>query len=603
MAALSASAVCEIQSGATAGNVNGGFFNPANANMIADLTTTTTNGNTNTPIVKSATYTFVSTDVGHWLYIKSGTSWFPGWYKIIAVNTGFATLDGTIGSLSVRQVVGNAFVSNTVIGVASVATPTSGTFTIDYSQKGAAIVSFSNLGSASGSTTLTDNSSGGLFTKAMVGNHICLTSGTNALVSWYEIVSFTNSNSVVLNVTPHGANTMSATVGNVGGAISLGGSTAGITDNSLFAIATTSTTASMRFFFQGGSNITYTLGVAITLLVGTQAWPFNYEGYATVRGDRPTGTTRPTIASGANAITGNVNYYFLYSLIITGTAATLLNGPVVGGIIGCKIVNTSTTAARLACAPAAGSPRVVGSEFISYNGIAYTAAGQDFLAGNWIHDSATGISISGSNGVDRKIINNIVSGCTTTAINNTLANVFMTLYGNTIYGAENKLGTGYAMVTGASQFQNHQVMNNIFYGLSTAISSPSVQSEAYSDYNDYFNNTNDINTANQWQKGPHDIAVNPSFTAVTQVTGTTATTTSGNHLVDSGASFITAGVTAGRDYLYVVSGTGVTAGIYGIVSVDSATQITVDNTLAADATANKVYQITIGQNFLPTGLI
>ncbi len=47
----------------------------------------------------------------------------------------------------------------------------------------------------------------------------------------------------------------------------------------------------------------------------------------------------------------------------------------------------------------------------------------------------------------------------------------------------------------------------------------------------------------------------------------------------------------------IVSGTGVTAGIYGIASVDSETQITTDITLTAEATANKVFSIPVGHNY------
>lgn len=68
-----------IISGSTASNVNGGGFNIANANFLTDLTTDTGTGNTSSPIVSSATYTFVAGDVGAWVYVASGTDWTVGW--------------------------------------------------------------------------------------------------------------------------------------------------------------------------------------------------------------------------------------------------------------------------------------------------------------------------------------------------------------------------------------------------------------------------------------------------------------------------------------------------------------------------------------------
>jgi hypothetical protein len=54
---------------------------------------------------------------------------------------------------------------------------------------------------------------------------------------------------------------------------------------------------------------------------------------------------------------------------------------------------------------------------------------------------------------------------------------------------------------------------------------------------------------------------------------------------------------AGRDYVYVVSGSGVIAGKYGIASVDSETQLTTDLAIAANGTGDKTWQITTGRNF------
>src|ERR1041385_4090644 len=94
--ALASTTVWDCRSTATSGNLNGGGFNPANANMVTDLAGTSCTGNS--PVVTSATYTFVAGDVGAKVYIKSGTNWTPGWYPIASVNAGAATLSAAIGA-------------------------------------------------------------------------------------------------------------------------------------------------------------------------------------------------------------------------------------------------------------------------------------------------------------------------------------------------------------------------------------------------------------------------------------------------------------------------------------------------------------------------
>lgn len=81
--------------------LQGGGFNPGNANFLADLACAGAGGkeaNSATPEVSSASYNFVSTDVSAWLYIKSGTNWTPGWYQISSVAANKATLSAAVGT-------------------------------------------------------------------------------------------------------------------------------------------------------------------------------------------------------------------------------------------------------------------------------------------------------------------------------------------------------------------------------------------------------------------------------------------------------------------------------------------------------------------------
>ena len=62
--ALAAGTIFDFRASATSGNLNGAGFNVANANFVTDLTTDANTGNTASPVVSSATYTFVAGDVG-----------------------------------------------------------------------------------------------------------------------------------------------------------------------------------------------------------------------------------------------------------------------------------------------------------------------------------------------------------------------------------------------------------------------------------------------------------------------------------------------------------------------------------------------------------
>src|SRR6185369_6961662 len=94
--ALGSSVIWSADASATASMVNGGGFNTANTNFIADWAATS--ANTSAPVITSATYTFVAGDVGAYFYVKSGTSWTAGMYPIASVAGGAATLSAGVGA-------------------------------------------------------------------------------------------------------------------------------------------------------------------------------------------------------------------------------------------------------------------------------------------------------------------------------------------------------------------------------------------------------------------------------------------------------------------------------------------------------------------------
>lgn len=581
---LGTAAVFEVRSAATAGNLGGGGFNPANANFISNFTATSATGNS--PVISSASYNFVAGDVGAWIYVKSGTNWTPGWYQISSVASNNATVNATIGAAI--QVSNNRFVTNTVAGCATTASPTAGNCGIDYSQQNSAQVTNNVLTGTT--TTCTDATTP--FGAQHVGNFICISAGTGVTAGWYEIVSVSG---VTATLDRTAGTSYSGCTYYLGGAVSLGGSTAGITDAIFIQLGAAASTTGSRYFIKG--NATYTPSSSIVSLVGNASWPCIVEGYNAVRGDRP------SIASGNQPLFSMAAFTFtagdfsqVWCLNFTGTASPVVAAATASGFsffVYCKCKNTSTSAAQHAFNAAFTNCQFIGCEAISYNGNGLrSAGGANVFIGCYAHDSNVPIAIPS---VGNAIINCIISGGTTDNITaNANGNI---IYGNTIYGAENKTGDGLENI-GASC----SIINNIIYGFVNGFGGSVTRLAGVQDYNCYFNNTTNINAGVVGSYlGANDVtATNPSFTSVAQVTGTTATS-SGTTLTDSGKNFTTAGVVAGRDYLYVISGTGATAGIYGITAVGTTT-LTTDNSLGT-ISGSGTYQITTGRNFLPTGAI
>lgn len=406
--AWSATTVMEIRASATAGNVNGGGFNPSNGAANAtdysqqdaaqygftDLAST--DGTTNPSTVTSASHTFDSNDVGNFLKVNSGTNWTVGWYEIVSVAGGAATLDRAVGTA---------------------ATLSNGTY-------------------------------------------------------------------------------------KVGGAISLGG-TGTSSDDAFFENAV----AGNKFYIKNGS---YTLGVQVTLTAtgGTQK-PIVIEGYNSSRGDHPVGANRPTLDAGAVPFTTAANWD-IYNIIFTGTASTAVLVPGANSKhVNLKVSNTSGTAGRFGATINAADLFFSRCEFVSTagSGVRVIANANFSIIGCYFHDSDMGLAYNTGATSSGHVINCIFDTCATNAVHintaNTAANHF---YGNTFYGAETPAGTGINMITGVTDVR---LLNNIFYGFTTAVSHADTQSVGHDNFNNYYNNTTDCTN---WTKGPNTIALNPNFT-------------------------------------------------------------------------------------------
>lgn len=593
-AALSATGLWEINAGSVASNAGGGGFNPANAGMLTDLTTDANTANTSAPVVSSASYNFVAGDAGNWLYIKSGTDWTPGWYKIASVAANKATLSAAVGSASVvqitNQVTGTAhgkYGTNTVIGCATVGTPTSGTFTIDYSQSTTSVISgvadFTAVGS---STTLTSATAG--FTPVMVGNYYHqTTTGTGGfgLIGWYEIATYVDSTNVTLDRTPNNGTASVACTGYVGGALSFNST---LDDDVLEA-----SVAGQRWFVKNNGTITTGEAIAVAA-AGTDPAKLALIGYNATRGDAPTGTSRPTFSNTVSSFQFNTIWH-IENIIVTGTTTNVSQGSTNGHWLNCKFINTSTTADRIAFTASSGV-HLVNCEAVSLRGIAVDTSQTALRVFNcYAHNSDIGIRSTGT-GATPVLIGNIIEENVTAGLQLTGATTTpKTIYGNTFYGSENKLGLGISVVTGGTIAS--LLYNNIFYGFVTAISAVDTLSSGFGDYNDFFNNTNDVTSNNVWQKGPNDLAVNPTFTNVTQVTGTGASSST-NVLTDTGKNFTTLGVTT-DDFCYISAGTGtgIALEMYQITAVGTTTLTLSSNITSSGSGSSITYQITLGHNF------
>lgn len=262
--ALTATTTIEVESGGS-DTANGGGFDPSNASMATDLAATS--ANTSAPVVTSATYNFAAGDVGAWLFIKSGTNWTPGWYKIASVAANAATLDGTIG-----HAVLTGISLSTVVGCATVASPTAGTWTVDYSQQTSPRTTLTAATAAGAGSTLTDSSIG----KNWVGNTIQVTGGTNVTTGVFLVLSTSSTAATLDRAVTTGATSNAA--GGMGGAFASPGE-AGLIHVSGNPICIKSATFTVT---SASSNVA---GGCVTLNAATGNTCTKIIGYTTTRGD------------------------------------------------------------------------------------------------------------------------------------------------------------------------------------------------------------------------------------------------------------------------------------------------------------------------------
>ena len=274
---------------ANGSDTNSGFFDP---NATFTQTLSATSANTASPVVTASNYTFVSNDVGHYLFIKPSGVWNCGWYRIVSVNAGAATIDASVGNVFTgdQQI-------NTFLGVATTSTASSGFWGIDYTQKNTLFISYTDLSIVGVQYGL--QSAANPFTPNLIGNTILISSGTNFTTGLYIINSLSGLSAYMdRNV---------GTVGSTGGVGVLGGAlqTAG---------RATSLGFSYHFVYMKGSSGNFNISSNPYSLSGVH----HIIGYYNKRGDN----LKPTIklnASSANFLSsGDGRFVYLTNLIIDG---------------------------------------------------------------------------------------------------------------------------------------------------------------------------------------------------------------------------------------------------------------------------------------------
>lgn len=576
--AIAAGTIWEINSAATAGNLNGGGFNIGNANFLTNYTATSATGDA--PVISSASYTFVAGDVGAWLYVKAGTSWTVGFYQITAVNGGAATVNAAIGAAVQQNATTLIWGTNTVAGVATVASPTGGTIGIDYSRGNAAIINDVDLASADGDNNPTSVTSAAKpFGANHVGNILHITAGASWTAGWYEIVSVSGVTAVLDRAASGTNGAITDGTFYVGGAISLGTAS----DNTFFAVPV----AGNHLFLKAG---TIVIGQALTAgTAGTATAPVRMIGYNSLRYDNPRVAANRPLLNPSGLATAFASYWELHNINMTTTSAAGLNLGTFQRIVNCKMVNNSTTASRAAITSNT-SCSILDCELISYRGSAVTTNNSSLIQGCYIHSSNKGILFSGTT-VPFMIIDCVIENCVAHAIEYSgAATLINTIQGCTLAGTVAKRGVGIGLAAGVTATR---IINNLMYGFVTGLSYTDTTSTSLHVINNMYHNntTNSNNTV--IATGVGATLADPAFAAFTEINRTDGTT-SGSVLTSAGADF--SSVTPGEDYCYIASGTGVTAGFYGITN-KTATTLTLDIAPGDSAVADKVISVITGHNF------
>ena len=344
---LKNTSLIEVNRGGSDANCAGGF-DPSNLNMATNLTATS--GNTSAPVVSSASYNFVTADIGYWVFIQGGTNWIPGWYQIASVAANAATLTAGVGTAYLYDA--NTWGCkgfNTVAGCATTASPTVGAWSVDYTfrQTNNARYAYTDLViDATTNTKLT--SAGNPFGVNCIGNAIQLISGTGFNTGFNTVSSIAGTTATMTS--SNGTLSSTAGVGYLGGALASIGMAAG-------ACQTGGSSNVIFVNYSGGTPYSITSSTA-NIAAGKCVLPTSNTangpscgliGYDTSRWFYNNDVNRPIIDLAVNSIVGIAaagnNFTYVRNISITNstgktglTGMYMASGGNTGGImINCKV--------------------------------------------------------------------------------------------------------------------------------------------------------------------------------------------------------------------------------------------------------------------------
>ena len=410
----------------------------------------------------------------------------------------------------------------------------------------------------------------------MIGNVGCCWAHTSGFTinEFFEVLSVVAGVSITFG-TSHTAASICTAAGvngsiNIGGAFKIGGTL----DDEWFDSVTAGNTVYVASTVGG---VTYTPAEnMIAAVSGTALLPKTFEAYLDVRGTKPTGADRPTIAHTTYTFVSS-DYCIWKYFNFTATTQIGFQSGQYNVIIECK----STAGGGISAFDGGSAVIYISCEGISATGTAIALPGYSQAMNCYLHDSSIGIDMSAV--TYSSVLHSIIDTCKT-GIKTTSATASI-LVNNTTYNC----------ITGISGTTSYHMsfINNIITGCITGASWTSNELINFWNFNCWYNpEGSDVSNVT---KGPNDITNDPLLTSGL-VTGTDGATSASGLVFTAAASAPFSGVTINDCLLIKVTGSGATLGVYTISSVDSTSQIT----LATSAGASKTgitYGIVKGANF------
>lgn len=310
--AFTATTIYEIQT--TGFDINGGSFDPG-ATLAANAIVT--NATQNTAYVSTVSQNSVSSDVGHWMFLKSGGTIKPGWYPIISQSgIGWAIACNYGSGVEYNTNYRGPLCPTRYSGCSTVDYNTSISWSIDYSQSTSPFNTY-DLKLVSATTV---SSTLKPFNSGHIGNSFNVSYSSGITLQRYQISAVAGNVATVLSPAANG--TINGTGYMIfGGPLGSPGWTASllVASNQAFIKSGTYTITTTTANASGGP-------ISDTLSNAANA-PGRWEGYGSLRCDKG---TRPVITAGSQAT------FTMFA--ITNTYKTVDN------IIFEGFLNTGTTA-------------------------------------------------------------------------------------------------------------------------------------------------------------------------------------------------------------------------------------------------------------------